>query len=170
MTHAGGLDEPLEMFEVYPGLDLFAVLAGLGDCPVNRAYGNREPVRAGLSDKPSCLFDVGEAAPTGEQFLIRGHRPFLVSEDGAEFGLARDACFVGEVGHLVCARDVALEVKLRAVYHHRLIADGDGFLYDRKIVDPQVVLVDDGDVVQVQSDVLGVVPLCELVSHLRRPL
>ncbi len=74
-----------------------------------------------------------------------------MAEHGSEFALERNSRRVRKARDLFRSQNILLQGEARAVHHHGLVAEVDGFLNDRLVIHLDIVLVDDGDMIQVQA-------------------
>ena len=138
--------------DIQLGGGLFLVQQVGGDGAVHAAHGHAQPVAAAAFDKLRGVLHGGEAHLLFKDFLIgNGGLRRLVAHDRAQFGLHGDARGVSDIANGLRGGDIALQREARGVHHHGLIAGLDGALDDGQIVHLEVVLVDDGHMVEVQK-------------------
>jgi len=85
-----------------------------------------------------------------------------VAHHRAQFGLAGHPGRVSNLGHLAGGGNVIFQAQAGAVDHHRGIAQANGLADMGYVIHRLVVLIDHGDMVQVQPDVIELGPFSEL--------
>ncbi len=83
--------------------------------------------------------------------------------DRAQLGLHGAAGGMGDLRHRTRGRNVVGQGQPGSVDHDGLVTQGDRLPDDSEIVDQRMVLVDDGNVIEVQANVLRVLPPGELL-------